>query len=160
MERELSQIPFPEGWTPRILDEIDMPLSLDLALFDKGDAILINDDAILAFKFMQRDRGFPPSDTLLVCRERSKPVKVIKKGGEIAIPAPDQAGTFGVLMLNTFHKRLYIGEDYRVQLEDRNREDVYRGRLRLRISSPGHIQTHFIPGKSNYSMELASLRNS
>lgn len=158
MERQRYSIPFPDGWTPRILENLDLPSHKDIVLSQEEQAALINRDLIMGFRFLKRDKCAPASDSILVARERSKPVKIVKTGDEIAVPSPEYRGQFGVLLLGIYgRKRFYVGEDYRVDVNERTESDRANRILRLEIHAVIEPMIQFIPGNLDFSEVLTAL---
>lgn len=156
MEKQHNLPPFPEGWTPRILEKLDLPCQKDIVLGKEEDAALVNKDLILSYRYLSRDGFTRSKNNILACRDRSKAIKIIKKGDEISIPQPQYKGTYGVVLLDEFEvwPRFYVGEDYRIDIKPRVEADRANEIIRLEISAVSDMKIIPIPGHLNFTAIL------
>ena len=139
---------------PRLL--IDIPRSfsdLEEELCLNSDALIVNDDLVLAYK-TTHDKVI---GKLFITRELTKVVKVERTGREVIVPHFDQdsrENKFGTIILNVGEdfSVFYVGEQYAITTE-------FLGEiLAVEIDSTKPITTEPLDGRANFAQALASRR--
>ena len=154
-------LPIPEGTTPRMLEQIAMPIQVEFALRLDDDAVRINNDIILFYHQTRRGHLMHWGDAIFVSRERSKPVRVIETRKEVSLQDPCYEDIYRTLFLGLygFYKRFYVGEDYRVEVAPAKDRKNYGGEIAVRVSSDKDMSGFYIPPRANFALELSSLNN-
>ena len=137
----------------RPLPEIERPFQYREKLDLLGDALVINTDAILSYRFSYEGR------IIMVARERTQPVIKRDNRNAFAYPYPnaDQLrGLYGVIFVDFnlgSNRVIYIGEEYKVMAESSEKE------VGLTIEATKPIRFGFIPGDEDYIAVLERLNS-
>jgi hypothetical protein len=143
---------------PRLLNEIQRPYRLELAMARNGQAFILNGEVILAVDFIRRKPYLNPGDTFLVTREKTTPVKIGEGGSDRAWPNLDQVGEYGTVLVDVDPQKSFcVGDDYKVSLAPRSYQDRQEAIVRVVIDSTHLISWEAMPPVRDYAAALARL---